>query len=102
MTNGIGVALLMLWPPALGLIVQQRASRFFMEVGMPGAKCQPLSISSPKPKPRQKRNATVTHIQARNPLDFQSVDDWLRAIKMERYILFSRVMGLTAPTCVCS
>jgi len=28
----------------------------------------------------------VTHIQARNPLDFQSVDDWLRAIKMERYI----------------
>ena len=28
----------------------------------------------------------MTNVQARNPLDFQSVDDWLRAIKMERYI----------------
>ena len=28
----------------------------------------------------------MAHVQARNPLDFQSVDDWLRAIKMECYI----------------
>ena len=33
----------------------------------------------------------MTNVQARNPLDFQSVDDWLRAIKMERYIpIFQR------------
>ena len=33
----------------------------------------------------------MTNVQARNPLDFQSVDDWFRAIKMERYIpIFQR------------
>ena len=48
-----------------------------------------ISLSpSPVPnqlKPHQKRNVTaaMTNVQARNPLDFQSVDDWLRAIKME-------------------
>ena len=100
MTNGIDAALLMLWPPALELIVQQRASRFFMEVGMPGAKCQLTSLhlqSQTKASPEEEH-----HSDKQETLWTSSQLTTGSRLSRGSYILFSRGMGLTAPTCVCS